>query len=264
MKFHHIRNATCIIETAEHRILIDPMLSASGELPPFSFFRFPRKANPIVELPAHTDALLKDITHCLITHSQTFNFRPLQHSDHLDHRGEEFLIRNNIGITTRKQDGKYLQKYGMRVEHQLEYWQPHPFGGAKITAVPAKHGHGWNHHLMANGAGFFLELPGEPTIYIAGDTVLTANVEKALGHFKPDIAVAAAGSAQLDIGPPILMSVEELVAFAKKAPGKVIFNHLEALNHCPTTRVQLRTVLEEHRLLSRSMIPEDGESLVLE
>lgn len=71
----------------------------------------------------------------------------------------------------------------------------------------------------------------------------------------------ASGSARLDIGQPILMPMEELLTFARQAPGKVIANHLEALNHCPTTRSLLKSTLEANGLLSKTFIPEDGESI---
>ena len=67
---------------------------------------------------------------------------------------------------------------------------------------------------MANGAGFYLELPDEPSIYISGDTVLTGDVEKALSVFKPDVAVMASGSARMDVGGPIMMPLDELTEFA--------------------------------------------------
>lgn len=260
MKFHHIRNATCVIETVNHRILVDPMLSDKGELPPFSVIRYKAKRNPIIVLPTDTDRKLEDITHCLITHSQTFGIRSLQHTDHLDSKGEAFLVRKKIPIISRSADVAYLQKCGLRVEAGIDYWDPQPFGGGKIIAVPAQHGHGWNHHLMANGAGFFLELPNEPSIYISGDTVYTKDVERALDEYKPDVAIVAAGCAQLDIGPPILMSLDEVIIFTRRAPGKVVLNHLEALNHCPTTRKQLKETLSQHGLMGKVIIPDDGES----
>lgn len=101
----------------------------------------------------------------------------------------------------------------------------------------------------------------EPSIYISADTVYTKDVERVLIEFEPDISVMASGSASLDIGGPILMPMEELITFAKHAPGKVIANHLEAFNHCPTTRSQLKQELENHGLLSKVYIPNDGDVL---
>jgi L-ascorbate metabolism protein UlaG (beta-lactamase superfamily) len=117
---------------------------------------------------------------------------------------------------------------------------------------------------MANGAGFYLKLPDEPSIYISGDTVYTDDVERALTEFKPDIAVVASGSASLDVGGPILMPLEEIITFIQEAPNKVIANHLESLNHCPTTRSQLKQELEKRDLLSKTFIPHDGKTLTIE
>jgi len=108
------------------------------------------------------------------------------------------------------------------------------------------------------------QLPDEPSIYISGDTVYTKDVERALTEFKPDISVMASGSASLDISDPILMSLEEMVTFVRAAPNIVIANHLEALNHCPTTRLQLRQTLEETGLSSKVLIPDDGDVLTIE
>ncbi len=41
----------------------------------------------------------------------------------------------------------------------------------------------------------------------------------------------------------------------------VIANHLEALNHCPTTRVELRNWLESEGLSGKVPIPRDGETI---
>ncbi len=65
----------------------------------------------------------------------------------------------------------------------------------------------------------------------------------------------------MDISDPILMPLEELVTFVQTAPNIVIANHLEALNHCPTTRLQLKQTLEKNGLLSKTLIPDDGEVL---
>ncbi len=264
MKIHHLRNATFVIESGTYYIVIDPMLSKKGELPPFARFRHTPQSNPIVSLPDNAPDILGKITHCLITHSQKFGIKALQHTDHLDDPGESFLREKSIPIITREQDVSYLKKYGLNVVAALKYWQPEQIFEGEITAIPALHGHSWIHNFMANGAGFYLQLPAEPSIYISGDTVYTNDVERALTECKPDIAVMASGSASLDVGGPILMPLEELITFVKNAPNKVIANHLEALNHCPTTRSQLKQELEKNSLLSKVFIPSDGTTVTIE
>jgi L-ascorbate metabolism protein UlaG (beta-lactamase superfamily) len=261
MIIHHIRNATFVIESGQHHILIDPMLSGKQTCPPFARWRHRPRKNPLVALPEKTPGLLSRVTHCLITHSQKFGIKALQHIDHLDAQGEAFLRMNNIPVTTGSKDIPYLKKWGLNVVTGLQFWQPEPFLDGKITAIPTQHGHGWIHYLMANGAGFMLQLPGEPSIYISGDTVYNQHVDRALRELKPEVAIMASGGAGLDIGKPILMSLNELMTFVRNAPHKVIANHLEALNHCPTTRKQLKQELHKNNLHEKVFVPDDGESL---
>lgn len=261
MKIHHLRSATFIIESGEHFILIDPMLGKKGSLPPFSVIKAKAAKNPTVELPKNAQELLNKVTHCLITHSQTFGIKALQHGDHLDAEGERLLCSANIPVATPAKDKSYLEKYGLTVNWGIEDWQSIDFLGGKLTAVPAQHGHGWIHKVMANGVGFFLQLPNEPSIYISGDTVLTDDVKQALMELKPDITVVAAGRAQMDVGQPLLMSTDEVMEFIRLSPNKVIANHMEALNHCAVTRPILKESLRKNELLEKVLIPEDGQSL---
>ena len=264
MKIHHLRNATFIIESGKDFILVDPMLGVKDSLPPFSRFRFKSLRNPLVDLPSNAESVLKKVTHCLITHSQKLGIKALQHTDHLDVSGEDFLRKGNTPISTLARDANVLKKYGLNIQTMLEYWEPQPLLGGEIIAVPALHGHSWLHNLMANGAGYVLSLLNEPSIYISGDTVYTSDVERALKKLKPDISVMASGTATLDISTPILMPMDELLQFVRNAPGKVIANHLEALNHCPTTREELRNELENNELLSKVHIPNDGDVMVFD
>ena len=261
MKVHQIRNATMVLETNDRFILIDPMLSDKGDLPPFSVIRHKAKMNPIVELPSSIDELLTKVTDTLITHSQTFGIKALQHTDHLDKKGEEFLVKNNIPVVTVKKDASYLKKYDINVVDGIDYWETKPYLSGSITAIPVQHGYGWIHKLMANGAGFFIELKDEPSIYVCGDTVLTPDVKKAVNELKPDIIVVAAGNASLDVGQPLLMNLDDVIELIRISQGNVIANHMEALNHCSVTRGILKEKLEQEGLLDKVYIPEDGEVL---
>ncbi len=119
---------------------------------------------------------------------------------------------------------------------------------------------GW---MMGPGLGYLIELPGEPSVYIAGDTVLTDDVRRVLTVDRPDVTVLAAGVASFDIGRPILMPPEEIFDLVRLAPGTVVANHLEALNHCPMTRERLRRELSREGLADSVRIPVDGERLEL-
>ena len=249
MKLHHLRNATLVIETDEHVILVDPMLGKRKTIPPFTIFRYKPHRNPRVSLPKNSREILSKVTHCIITHL---------HPDHIDKAGEVFLRRKSISVICSVQIEKELTKRGLNVTQTLDYWQPQPFLDGRIIGIPAIHGYGFIAKLMGNVMGFYLEFPNEKSIYISSDTIFTEHVQKALVELKPDIATVACGTARLDFGQPLLMRMNDILKFTALAPSKVFANHLEALNHCPTTREELKTALAEHDLLSKTAIPADG------
>lgn len=252
LNIHHIRNATMVIETEKNVILVDPMLGAIGSIPPFTFFRFKAKRNPIVSLPDISQEILKKVSHCIITHN---------HPDHIDKRGEEFLIRKNIPVICSKKDEKHFLKKGLNIIQTVDYWQKAPFLGGTIEGIPAKHGYDFMAIPMGNVMGFYLELPKQKSIYISSDTVYTKDVDKVLKEYKPDISIVSCGSAQMDFFKPILMTMVDIIKFIRNAPKEVIANHLEALNHCPTTRKELRNELDKNGLIDKVSIPDDGETM---
>ena len=250
MKIQHFRNATMTIETDTDIVLVDPMIGPKGTMPPFTFFRFKPRKNPTVALPEHCKPTLEKVTHCLITHL---------HPDHLDKEAETYLKERNIPITCSIKDEKALRKKGLNVVQSVDYWKRSDFLGGKIEGIPARHGYGFVAKPAGNVMGFYMELPNQPSLYLSSDTIYTTAVDKVFAEYNPDISVVAAGSAQFDIFKPLLMTVEDIVKFIKNAPHKVIANHMEAVNHCPTTRAQLKSILEKEDLMRKTSIPQDGE-----
>ena len=252
MKLHHLRNATLVIETETDVILVDPMLGKRKTIAPFTIFRYKPHRNPLVALPKNSRDILSRVTICLITHL---------HPDHIDKAGEVFLRRKSILVICSSKDENALSARGLNILQTLNYWEPEDFLGGKITGIPAIHGYGFIAKLMGNVMGFHIELPNEKSIYISSDTVFTEHVQKVLVEFKPEIAVVACGTARLDIGQPLLMRMNDILKFVALAPKYVLANHLEALNHCPTKRSELRLALEQNGLLDKVSIPEDGETV---
>jgi len=250
MKLHHLRNATLVIETETDVILVDPMLGKRKTIPPFTIFRYKPHRNPLVALPKNTRDILSRVTICLITHL---------HTDHIDKAGEVFLRRKSIPVICSAKDENALSARGLNILQTLNYWEPQEFLGGKIIGIPAIHGYGFIAKLMGNVMGFYIKLPNEKSIYISSDTIFTEHVQKVLIEFKPEIAVVACGTARLDIGQPLLMRMNDILKFVALAPKYILANHLEALNHCPTKRAELRLALEQNDLLNKVSIPEDGE-----
>jgi L-ascorbate metabolism protein UlaG (beta-lactamase superfamily) len=254
MYIQHLRNATMLVETANAKIIIDPMLGQKGQAaPPFSFIRFKPRRNPIIDLPEHTESSLDDITHCLVTHL---------HPDHLDKTAESFLRSSDIPVICSIHDAKILESRGSKVAQTIDYWKPSNFLGAKIIGVPARHGYGSVAKRMGNVMGFYVLWPNEPSLYLSSDTIYTEDVHKVLSELKPDISVVACGSARLDLYKPILMHMQDILKFVKNAPGKVLANHMEALNHCPTKRQDLKRALEKLDLSDKVWIPDDGDGRI--
>ncbi|WP_291723715.1 MBL fold metallo-hydrolase [Bernardetia sp.] len=254
MKIHHLRNATMVIETEEKVILIDPMLGKKGTAgPTFTLFRFKPQRNPIVDLPTNAQKLIEKTTHCLITHL---------HPDHLDKVAENFLRSKQTPVICSYKDEATLKKRGLNITQTVEYWKESNFLGGKIQGIPAVHGYGFVAKPMGNVMGYYINLPNEKSIYLSSDTVYTDDVDKALTQLKPDIAVVASGTAQLDIFQPLLMRMSDILKFIRNAPNKVIANHMEAVNHCPTTREELKKEVSKNGFTDKVFIPNDGDSKV--
>jgi L-ascorbate metabolism protein UlaG (beta-lactamase superfamily) len=197
--------------------------------------------------------IIHKTTHCLITHL---------HPDHLDIEAELFLKEKNIPIICSIHDEAKLRKKELNVTQTIEYWKESNFLGGKIQGIPALHGYGFSAKIAGNVMGFYIELPNDKTFYLSADTIYTDDVHKALTQLKPDIAVVACGTAQFDIFQPFLMRMDEILKFVKNAPNKVLANHLEAANHCPTKRSDLRKEIANIGLTDKVFIPIDGESMI--
>jgi hypothetical protein len=58
------------------------------------------------------------------------------------------------------------------------------------------------------------------------------------------------------------MTAEDVIAAARRAPfATLVAVHLEALNHCPMSRDELRRHLVAAGLDERVRIPQDGDAL---
>lgn len=245
MKIQTLRNATTLLSFGEHRLLIDPMLSEVGALPGFKMVGGGRRPNPLVPLPAGTPELLKEVTGVIVTH---------EHPDHLDVPAIRWMKEEQIPVWANPIDAPNLKRKGLTV-HELRD------GSLDMTVetIPSRHGRGLVGWLMGPVAGYYLAPKGEPSLYITGDSILTDTVLDAVDRLQPDILLAPAGAANMGVGGDILFSVDELVTLIQRTRGQVVLNHLEALDHCPTTRTALRERMQREGLANRVFVPEDGE-----
>jgi L-ascorbate metabolism protein UlaG (beta-lactamase superfamily) len=182
-----------------------------------------------------------------------------EHPDHLDSAAIKWIKSVDLPVWASSIDVPSLQRKKLNA-HAVEDGIP----DFMTEVIPGSHGRGVIGWMMGPVSGFFLAHPGEPSIYITSDTVLTNEVSSALVRLKPDVVVAPAGVANFGIGPDILFSLSELVTLVRRAPGKVVLNHMEALDHCPVRRTTVRKRMEEEGLTEKVLIPDDGEELDLQ
>jgi L-ascorbate metabolism protein UlaG (beta-lactamase superfamily) len=256
MQLSLIRNATVVIAAGGQRIIVDPCLAEAGSTGPLARRTAEPKRNPLVELPASTDELTAGLTAGLITH-----FR-LGHTDHLDDPGRALLSEQHVPVACQPFDAKALRKAGIDAR-PVRPGSSIDFAGGTVAGVATRHGHGLVGRLMGPGLGYVLRLPEEPSLYLSGDTILTRTVRETIARERPDFTVINAGAAQLDVGKPILMTLEEQLELIRLAPGRVIATHLGAFNHCHVQREDLAAALERDGLRDRVEIPADGETVEL-
>ncbi len=230
------------------------MLAPRGALPSLKYMGEQRRRNPLVELPHQTPELLQRATHGLITHCQRGHF------DHLDRAGKQFLRNAGVPVICMPRDSAYLTARGIAAQPLLDE-QMQPFFHGHITPTPCVHGRGLVGCLMEHGHGYFIDLPNEPSVYIAGDTLLTEEVRLCLTQRQPSVSILPGGGARFDFGAEIIMNATDVIDACTLSSGIVVVNHLEALDHCPTSRAELVIAAERAGLMNRLLVPEDGAVL---
>ncbi len=249
MQIELLRHATLIVSLGQARILVDPMLGPAGEMPAIPDTPNPHR-NPLAPLPASVDELASGVDAALITH---------MHRDHFDPVAGEALPKG-LPLLTQPDDETRLREMGftevMRVDPSRA-WR-----GVEIVRTGGQHGHGEMAERMAPVSGYVLRAPGEPSLYVAGDTVWCEEVRKTVETYEPHVIVVNAGAAQFLTGGPITMTAEDVAEVCTAAPeAMVVAVHMEAINHCLLTRAELRSFLESRELGARVLIPADGEQL---
>ncbi|MDO8372129.1 MAG: MBL fold metallo-hydrolase [Polaromonas sp.] len=256
MQITQLRNATLIVHIGNRHILVDPMLAPKDALPPLRLLDGKRLRNPIVDLPAQAEAALAQVTHCLITHCQKGHF------DHLDGHGKKWLRETQLPVICTPHDAAYLRKRGLNVQAlPANHDQPSPFFEGRIRTLRCTHGAGLVGRLMEHGVGYLIEMPGEPSLYLAGDTVLTPRMRDFVATYQPGVSVIPAGGARFDVGQDIIMGLDDAMAFTRLSTGIVVANHLEAISHCPVTRKDLLAAGNIAGVAQRLRVPHDGETL---
>jgi L-ascorbate metabolism protein UlaG (beta-lactamase superfamily) len=228
MRLRLIRHATLELEYGGRRLLLDPMLDPAEARDPVANTPNDRR-NPLVELPEPAEAIAARAEIVLVTHL---------HADHLDDTAVA-LLAGNRPVLAQPPDAETLRARGFTDVRPVE--DSLALDGIAVTRTGGQHGTGEIAEMLAPVSGFVLRAEGEPTVYVAGDTIWCDEVREALDVHRPDVLVVNAGGARFNEGDPIVMTAEDVAAVARHAPeAHVVAVHLEAINHCLEPRAALR------------------------
>jgi len=251
MQLRLIRHATLIVEYGGHTFLVDPMLDDPGARPSIQNSPNPRH-NPLVPLPIPAVEVGMNVDTVLVTHT---------HSDHWDATAS-LLLSKQLPLLCQPEDEAKFAAQGfanlLPIDDQAD------IKGVCIHRTACQHGKGEIGKRMAPASGYVLRASGEPTIYIAGDTIWCTDVNDALRKYEPAIVSVNAGAAQFLEGGPITMTADDVITTCQAAPkARVVAVHMEAINHCLLTRADLAFQLEAARVSDQVSIPNDGELVTL-
>lgn len=247
-----IRSATLKLNYAGRTFVVDPMLSAKGEFRSFAGV----EKNPTVPLPLPVEEIKKNVEFVLVTHT---------HIDHFDPAASAAFDKSTQ---------LYIQPTDAAFFVTEKFLNAKPVndsivdGNIAIHRTSGQHGKGAVGDRMGNVSGFVLKAAGHPTIYIVGDCIFTDEILGNIKHYDPDYIIVNAGGAfitNFQVDGPIIMDESQVVqTAASSAKAKVIAVHLEALDHCPVTRVSLRNKASFLRIgEDKLLIPKDGEIIKL-
>lgn len=274
--YHFMRNATARLVYGGKTFLLDPMLSDKGKLPSFAAIA----ANPTVDLPIPAAEIIKDIDVVIVSHL---------HGDHFDDAAADLLDKSITMLTPRNgaspnpRDGApdvpfkhSLEAKGFTHVREIGSSQADhiTLDGITIHQVFARHGKGMVGDAMGGVNGLIFEAEGQPTIYWAGDTILdeAGEVEAVLKRFQPEVVIAHTGGPVVEaISPEILlMDATQAITFFEYAlreneDAQLIAVHMDALDHCFSTRADLHAALEGRagELKNSVVLPADGEQVSL-
>lgn len=249
-----VRNATLKIRYAGHVILVDPVLAEKETL----ISALGVNKNPRVHLTMPVSEIIEDLDMVLLTHN---------HIDHYEPSVKEYLPKT-ISFFTQPQDKNTVEHDGFVNVEAID--EVKRLSGLNIFRVSGNHGRGKLAEMMGAVSGYILQSEKFPTLFIMGDCVWDEATRCVVDKFNPDCIVVNSGGAifpdfSMKYGPAIL-DEHDVVAMLGELPEniKLIAVHMDAMDHCQTTRYILKNEAYSHNVdMGRLIIPEDGEKIVL-
>ncbi len=250
-----IRNATLKIQYAGQTLLVDPMLGKKGT----EMSALGVNLNPRVHLTMPIGEVLDDVDFVLLTHT---------HIDHYDPAAKRLISKDTPWyVQPADYDSVAMKDHFRNTTVVKESVQ---VGGITIVRIAGNHGRGKLGKMMGASSGYVLKAEGQPTLYIMGDCVWNESTQKAVEEHHPAYIVVNSGGAILPplskTDGPIIPNETETMRIIDDCPANTRFIavHMDAIDHCQTTREILRNEALHHGIdMQRLIIPNDGESIEL-
>lgn len=258
VQVQHIRNATAKIKYAGATFLVDPMLAKKGAYPGFQDTYRSHLRNPLIDLPMPAEDIMKDVDAVIVSHT---------HLDHWDNAAQELLPKGIPLFVQDEADAQTIRAQGFTDVRILD--EDIVFRGIHLAKTGGQHGTDamYSSSVLAESLGKIMgivfQAPGSKTIYVAGDTVWSKEVDQTLANFRPDVIILNTGDARLTgFDDSIIMGKDDTLHAHQAAPNATIIAvHMDALNHTTLSREELREYVKQNNIQDHVLIPEDGESL---
>lgn len=256
VKFQQIRNATIKIDYAGTTFLVDPMLAPKGTYPGFAGTYNSQLRNPLVDLPMSVSEVIRADA-IIVTHT---------HLDHWDEAARQGLPKDIPLFTQDESDAASIRKDGFTNVRVIG--DNTVFNGTRLSRSDGQHGTSQMMasplgKLLGEASGIVFQRPGYKTVYVAGDTIWTPQVEETIRRYQPEVIILNTGYARvLGFEWAIIMGKEDLYRASRLAPNaRVIGTHMESVNHAMHTRKDLRDYIAEKSMdPQRVLVPADGQS----
>lgn len=250
-----IRNATLKIQYSGKTILLDPLLGEKGS----SVSALKVNKNPRVHLSMPVTEILENLDCVLLTHA---------HIDHYDDAAKKMISKSMPWyVQPADYDSVAVKDKFIHTTAIVDSLQT---GNLTIVRITGSHGRGKLAEMMGASSGYVLKAQGQPTLYIMGDCIWNEATQKAVKQHNPAYIVVNSGGAILPpfskTDGPIIPNEQEVMAMLDALPEhiKLIAVHMDAIDHCQTTREILRNEARHHGAdMSRLIIPKDGEKITL-
>lgn len=256
--YQQIRNATGRVEIAGKTFLIDPMLAKKDAYPGFENTHNSQLRFPLVELPVTIENTYKGVEGIIVTHT---------HLDHWDPAAAKLLPKDILIITQHEEDAQLIRNQGFKNVKVLNGSMQ--FGD--VTLVKTHGAHGTDEmfasplsEILGEAMGVVFKAKDHKTVYLAGDTLWNAEVNKAIVKYKPDVLVLNTGDARNLTFPDsgIIMGTKDVRhAYEMLPEAKIITVHMDAVNHTTVSRADMRAYIKENKLDDRVVVPNDGETV---